>query len=77
MRLLLADPKYTKVHTNTYTAQSAVRVLVLVVTHLKGITEHYTLLWLANARETFTLECRTFPAGLPTTAAANSSTAII
>jgi len=48
---------------------------VLDVTHLKDITEHYTLPWLENAREMFTSECGTFAAGLPTTAAANSSTA--
>jgi len=51
--------------------------MVLAVTHLKGITEHYALLWLANAREMFTSECGTFPVGLPTAAAANSSTAVM
>jgi hypothetical protein len=50
---------------------------MLDVTHLKGITEHYTLLWLENSTEMFTSECGTFPAGLPATAAANSSTAIM
>jgi len=50
---------------------------VLGVTHIGGNIKHYTLLWLANAREMLTSECGTFPAGLPTTAAANSSTAIM
>jgi len=65
------------VHTNDYTAGNAVGVLVLDVTHLKDIIEHYTLPWLENAREMFTSECGTFAAGLPTTAAANSSTAVM
>jgi hypothetical protein len=64
-------------HTNDYTARNAVHVVVLAVTHLRGNTEHYTLQWLANSREMLTSDCGTFPAGLPTTAAANSSTAIM